>query len=131
MKVFHYVNFTLIFLFIVAVCVVEDVLVNNSLNQVKDNCYKIEKQLEGVEGLNNMETALLVDNLEYHWTNNESMLCYLVNHKSIQEIGTEISKMKSYVASNDIDALKVSLSSIKYYCDNYLHFMGANVHNIL
>ncbi len=131
MKVFHYVNFALIFLFIIAVCVVEDIVVNNSLNQVKKDCYEIENQLLVSEDINTMEMSLLVDNLEYNWTNNESLLCYMVNHKSIQEIGTEISKMKSYVGSNDKDALKVSITSIKYYADNYLHFMGANVHNIL
>lgn len=131
MKVFHYVNFTLIFLFIIAVCVIEDVAVNNSLNQVKKDCYEIEEVLRTSENINTMEISLLVDNLEYNWTNNESLLCYMVNHKSIQEIGTEISKMKAYVGSNDIDALKVSITSIKYYADNYLHFMGSNIHNIL
>ncbi len=131
MKVFHYVNFVFIFLFIIAICVLEDVAVNNSLNQVKRDCYEIEQVLATSENINSMEMSLLVDNLEYNWTNNESTLCYMVNHKSIQEIGTEISKMKSYVGNNDIDALKVSISSIKYYADNYLHFMGANVHNIL
>ena len=84
-----------------------------------------------METLNTMDMSLLVDNLEYHWNKNENNLCYMVNHKSIQEIGTEISKIKMYVATNDVDALKVSIESIKYYCHSYLHFMGANVHNIL
>lgn len=131
MKIFHYVNFTLIFLFLVAICIIENSVVNNSLMQTQDDCYKIEQQLQDVETLNTMDMSLLVDNLEYHWNKNENNLCYMVNHKSIQEIGTEISKIKMYVATNDVDALKVSIESIKYYCHSYLHFMGANVHNIL
>ena len=130
MKVFHYINFGIIFLFLVAICVIEDVVVNNSLTQTQYDCFQIERQLERDETLNSMQMALLVDNLEYHWDNNESSLCYLVNHKSIQEIGMEISKIKSYVANNDVEALKVSIETIKYCCHSYLHFMGASVLNI-
>ncbi len=131
MKIFHYINFSLIFLFLVAICVIEDVYVNKSLTQTQYDCLQLEKQLEYDESLLTMQMSLLVDNLQYHWDNNESDLCYMVNHKSIQEIGTEIAKIKSYVASNDVDAFKVSIETIKYYCKAYLHFMGASGHNIL
>ena len=70
MKIFHYVNFTLIFLFLVAICIIENSVVNNSLIQTQDDCYKIEQQLQEVETLNTMDMSLLVDNLEYHWNKN-------------------------------------------------------------
>lgn len=131
MKVFHYINFGIIFLFLIGICIIEEVYVSGSLKQAQYDCFQIEKQLEATQDLHNMDIALLVDNLEYHWDKNESDLCYMVNHKSIQEIGQEIAKMKSYVANNDVDAFKVSIETIKYYCHSYLHFMGANLHNIL
>ncbi len=131
MKIFHYINFGIIFLFLIAICVIEEVYVNKSLTQTQYDCFQIEKQLEKEETLLSMEMTMLVDNLEYHWNNNEGDLCYMVNHKSIQEIGTEISKIKAYIANNDLDAFKVSIESIKYYCHSYLHFMGASGHNIL
>ena len=131
MKVFHYINFGLIFLFLIAICIIEEVYVSGSLKAVQNDCFKIEKQLEQEENINTMTMALLVDNLEYHWEKNESDLCYMVNHKSIQEIGQEIARMKAYIVTNDADALKVSVESIKYYCHSYMHFMGANLHNIL
>lgn len=131
MKVFHYINFGIIFLFLIAICIVEEVVVSDSLLQTQQDCFRIEQQLEAVETINNMQMALLVDNLEFRWDQNESHLCYLVNHKSIEGIGQEIAKIKSYVYNNDADALRVSIETIKYYCHSYLHFMGANVHNIL
>ncbi|MCM1324961.1 MAG: DUF4363 family protein [Acetobacter sp.] len=132
MKVFHYINFGLIFLFLIGICILEEVYVSNSLTKVQNDCFQIEKELERNEDvLLSMNMTLLVDNLEYHWDKNESDLCYMVNHKSIQEIGQEIAKMKSYIANDDIDAFKVSIEAIKYYCHSYLHFMGANLHNIL
>ena len=35
------------------------------------------------------------------------------------------------VANDDRDAFKVCIESLKLYCHSYLHFMGANLHNIL
>ncbi len=131
MKAFHYINFGLIFLFLIGICVLEEVLVSNSLVAVLDDCYRIEQQIEVDNNLNTSRVSIMVDNLEYKWSKNESKLCYMVNHKSIQEIGQEISKMKAYVTNNDIDAFKVSIDTIKFYCGAYMHFMGASVHNIL
>lgn len=131
MKFFHYINFGLIFLFLVAICVIEDQVVDKSLNETQQYCYALEQVVERDGSLESMEVALLVDNFEYTWERDEERLCYMVNHKSIQDIGTEISKMKSYVGSNDVDAFKVSMESIKYFCESYMHFMGASLHNIL
>ena len=106
MKVFHYINFAVILLLIIAICVVEEVIVSNSLSEMHTRVLAIEKVVEEKDDLLNMD-------------------------KNIQEIGQEIAKLKLYIADNDIPAFKVSLELIKFYCHSYLHFMGANVHNVL
>ena len=131
MKVFHYINFVFILLLIIAICVVEEVIVSNSLSEMHNRVLAIEKVVEEKDDLLNMDIVMEIENLEYVWTRDEEKLCYLVNHKNIQEIGQEIAKLKLYIADNDISAFKVSLELIKFYCHSYLHFMGANVHNVL
>ena len=131
MKVVRYINFLLIFLLLVGICVAEDLVVSSSLNEVQEYCFKIEQIVDENDNLKNMEVVMAIENLEYSWLEDESTMCYLVNHKSVQEIGQEIAKLKLYIASDDIDAFKVSISAIKSYCHSYLHFMGANLHNVL
>lgn len=131
MKVFHYINFVFILLLIIAICVVEEVIVSNSLSEMHNRVLAIEKVVEEKDDLLNMDVVMEIENLEYVWTRDEEKLCYLVNHKNIQEIGQEIAKLKLYISDNDIPAFKVSLELIKFYCHSYLHFMGANVHNVL
>lgn len=131
MKAVHYINFALIFLILIGICVAEDLLVSNSLYEIQSECYEIEGVVEKYNDLRNMEIVMIIDNLEYKWIQDEGKMCYLVHHKNIQEIGQEIAKLKLYIPSNDVDAFKVSISSIKSYCHNYLHFMGANWHNVL
>lgn len=131
MKSIHIINFAIIILLLFGICFAEELVVSNSLREIQTRTMKIERLVSDYDSLKNMEVVLAIDNLEDCWKNRESDLCYMVNHKNIQEIGQEIAKIKEYVANDDIDATKVSLYSIKFYCHSYLHFMGANLHNVL
>ena len=131
MKAFHYVNVMLIIIFLVAICWLEERQVSKSLEAVQDRAFEIERLVEDKTSLLDSEVAIKVDNLEYRWSKDEVNLCYLVNHKSMQEIGVEISKLKAYIATDDIDAFKVSLSQLQLFCRTYLHFMGASIHNVM
>ena len=131
MKPFHIINFILIFLLLVGICLAEELVVSNSLRDIQARSMEIEVLVDQNKTLKNIDIVLEIDNLEDNWNNYESKLCYMGNHKNIQEIGQEIAKLKKYVASDDVDSAKVSLYSIKFYCHSYLHFMGANLHNVL
>lgn len=121
----------LIFFVLVGLCVLEDRLVYISLKQVNDYCYEIEKTIEQKGGIVDGEVASLVDNLEYSWTKNEGNLCFMVNHKSIEQLGQEIVRLKTYIDENEPIEFNVSLEMIKHYVEQFQHFMGASFHNIL
>ena len=131
MKIFSRVMLALIFVFLVAMCVLEDWLATSALQTLQDDCTRIEALSLDLENLSDMQLSLAVDTLEYNWTNNESNLCYLVNHKSIQEVGMEIAKLKVYQAENDVKEFRASLEAVKFYSHSYSHFMGANLHNVI
>lgn len=131
MKVFHYINFLIIFLFLIAICIVEEMLVSSALENVQNYCFEIENFISDKQSLKENQIVLMVDNLEFDWIEDESKLCYLVNHISIKELSYEISHLKAYISNDDIVEFKAALDAIVMYCHSYLHFMGANVHNIL
>lgn len=131
MKIFSHIVVALIALFLIGISITEEVITSKALDAVNDDCYLLEQSIEGLDNIKMASLVLLVDNMEYDWRKNEGMMCYLVNHKSIQEIGAELAKMKNYLGENDIKEFKASLEAIKFYSESYLHFMGANIHNIL
>lgn len=120
-----------IFVFLVSICVVEDLVVTNGVRAVNEQCMSIEELIHDKDDLRDMSVVMAVENLEYEWKKNESMMCYLVNHKNIQEIGVEISKLKGFLDNNEFNDFESSLDAIKYYSHAYLHFMGASLHNVL
>ena len=129
--VFKLVSFIVIVAILVTICVVEDRLVADSLMQVKDYCYKIEMASEENGGITSGEVASLVDNLEWSWKKNEGRLCFMVNHKSIEQLGVEIVRLKTYIDEREETEFFTSLEIIKHYVENFQHFMGASFHNIL
>lgn len=131
MKAFHIINFIIIAILLVFICVAEEWTVSSALQDIQSRCLIIERIVEDDQTLQNVSVVLAVDNLEYRWSQEESKLCYMVNHKNIQEIGQEITKAKQYISENNIEEFKISIELVKFYCHSYLHFMGANIHNVL
>ncbi len=128
---FQFISIFLILGVLIAVCVLEDNLVSSALEDVRSYCYQIETSVEENDGILNNDVAHLLENMEDRWFKHEYNLCYMVNHKSIQEIGVEISKMKTYMEEGDKKEFMASLELIKLYEEQYHHFMGASFHNIL
>ncbi len=116
---------------IIGICVLEDRLVMKALNAVNDTCYQIELAIDQNGGIVNGQVASLVDNLEYDWFKNEAALCFVVNHKSTEQLGVEIVRLKTYIDEEEEIEFYVSLNIIKNYVETFQHFMGAGVDNIL
>ena len=127
---FKIVSVVVIVGILTAICVIEDRLVITSLEKVNDYCYEIEEVVKK-NGIVNGEVASLVDNLEYNWKENENVLCFLVNHKSIEQMAIEIVRLKTYIDEEEPIEFLDSLELIKHYVETFQHFMGANFHNIL
>ncbi len=126
------ISIIVITLFLIGICIYEDVAVTDGLKQVNENCMAIEELIENIEDdIKTMQVVMAVENLEYEWLKSEARMCYLVNHKNIQEIGVEISKLQGFLENNELNDFKSSLDAIKFYSHSYLHFMGASLHNIL
>ena len=131
MRKFVIVNIIFIILFLIGICVIEDLVVTRGVRNVSENCLYLEELIEGRVDLRSMDVVMAVENLEYEWKEDESKMCYLVNHKSIQEIGVEIAKLKGFLENDEMNDFESSLDAIKFYSHSYLHFMGASLHNIL
>ncbi len=128
---FKLVSFLLIVFVLVAVCVVEGRLVVGSLDAVNRYCYEIEEVAVKEGTIVNGQVASLVDNLEYCWKKNEGLLCYLANHKSIEQLGVEIVRLKTYIDEEEPIEFFTSLEIIKHYVETFQHFMGSSIHNVL
>ena len=89
MKAFNIINLIVIILMLVGICLSEELLVSSSLKEIQARSMEIELLVDKKNTLKITEIVLMIDNLEDKWTKSESSLCFMVNHKNIQEIGID------------------------------------------
>ena len=92
---------------------------------------EIQAYVKDKDKLNTSEILFMVENLDEDWKNKENILCMIVNHKDIEDIGLEIARLKSNIATSQVEDFNASLSLIRFYAKTYHHVMGTNLYNIL
>ncbi len=126
-----YIYLLIILLFLIGVCIWEEMSVNVYLQQVDNVVSEIQTVVADREAINSYDILLMVENLEEMWLKNESNLCVLVNHKDIEDIGMEIARLKSTIATNQIEDFNASLSLVRFFTEAYHHVMGTSFQNLL
>jgi len=116
--------------FLVAICIVEEVLAKNTLitiNKMGNELYEYSITKEDVS------TQEIIDksqDLQKYWEEKEDFLCFFVNHKDMHEMGNEILKMISYSKNNIKEEFLTSLELVIYYSSTFHHLMGVSLQNI-
>ncbi len=126
-----YIYLLIIILFLVGVCIWEDLSVNIYLQQIDDAVAEIQALVADKDAINSYDILMTVENLEEMWMKNENNLCILVNHKDIEDIGMEIARLKSTIATNQIEDFNASLSLVRFFTETYHHVMGTSIQNLL
>lgn len=126
-----YLYLFIIFAFLVSICFWEEILVRQSLSEIDDRVSEIQTTVADKEYINTYEILMMIENLEENWHKSEKELCILVNHKDIEDIGMEIARLKSTIATNQIEDFNASLSLVIFFTETYHHVMGTSMQNLL
>ena len=112
-------------------CIWEQVSVDKYLNDIYNQALAIENYVDDIIDVNAPELQAMVESLEASWDKHESMLCFLINHKDISDISTEITRLKSYSETNQEQDFKATIKVIIHYTDAYHHVMGKSLQNLI
>lgn len=129
-KILKVLNVIVIILFLIGICLTEQLLANKYLNEMKEKMTSLNNYFISVNNL--ADTKLINDTnaIEEFWTKKEEVLCNFVNHKDIEDIGVELNKMQSAIKNDDKDAYTESLKLIFFYINSYRHVIGISIQNI-
>ena len=112
-------------------CIWEQISVDKYLNDIYNQALAIENYVDDKEDVNAPELQAMVERLEASWDKHESMLCFLINHKDIADMSTQITFLKSYSETNQESDFKAALKVIIHYTDAYHHVMGISLQNLI
>lgn len=125
------IHISIIILFLVGICVTEQILFQRYFNELEGKTGNIINLLSVTENIKTENDILYyTEELYTYWTKKENVLCTFINHKEIEDIGVEIDKMKTSISQNDKAKYEESLNLIVFYIGSYKHLMGINIQNI-
>lgn len=124
------IHISIIILFLVAICLTEQLLYKEYFNETSKKIENLRVIAEISTDINTQEIIDLTNDLEDYWTKKESVLCTFINHKDIEDIGVEISKLKSAIKENEKQIFVESINLISFFLESYEHMIGINAQNI-
>lgn len=121
---------SLIIVFIFGICLTEQLLSKEYLGEMNEKTTNIINVLSTTDDLNSNNIPLLTDDLSIYWQKKEAILCTFINHKEIEDIGVEISKLKTALNNSNKEIYEECINLIKFYIKTYQHLFGINFQNI-
>lgn len=121
----------LILLFLAVVCILEQVLVSQTLQSLNEKSLILFNISNNSENINSQNIVEKTHDLNEFWKENENLLCFFINHKDMQEMGIELNKMRTYSALNNKEEYMVSLNLVIYYTKTFNHIMGLSLQNLI
>ncbi len=124
------IHISIIILFLIGICITEQILYQKYFEETTKRVEELRLVAETSTDINTEEIISRTNDLEDYWTKKESVLCTFINHKEIEDIGVEISKLKSAIKENEKHVFVESLNLISFYLKSYEHMIGINAQNI-
>lgn len=124
------IHISIIILILVGLCLTEQLLTERYFKKTRSMIGEIELFLRNGQEISSEEVIQKTDELKKYWTEKESIICTFVNHTDIEDIGVEISKLKSAISEKNKEVFVESLNLISFYLDAYQHILGINLQSI-
>jgi hypothetical protein len=126
-----YINLLCIIIFLVGVCVWEEVAIHKYLSQLENNIITLRTEVQYSENVDTVDFLLQVKQLEDYWLEKEKNFCIIINHREVEMIGQEIARAAASIANNSKSELTLSLTALSFYVDNLAHVLGLSWQNLL
>ena len=114
-----------------SICIWEQVMVDMYLNDIYNQALAIQEYVEGMESVKNDKLLEMVEEMDETWFKYEEMLCFIVNHKDIDELSVEIARLYANIEGDQSQDFKSGINVIIHYTQAYHHIMGVSIQNIL
>ena len=86
-----------------------------------------------VEENNNLQSDAIQEELEIldtYWQKREEILCFMINHNDMKDVGDAITNLKTFTMQNDKPKSIEKVNLLIYYVNSYSHLMQFNLQNL-
>lgn len=126
----RYVIIMLMFLVLIGLVCAEQIFVRNTINLMKLKVNDLIVEIDSIDAIDNQSVTQKIQDLDYIWMQKEQVLCLIVNHKDMENVGEQIAKLKTLISQNNKQKAEQELDLLNYYIDCYEHFVSISWQNL-
>ncbi len=108
----------------------EQIFINDSVTLLKTKCQDVYDTIHQSANINDESIIKKVSELNDFWSNRESQLCLIINHKDMEKVGEQIVKVLTLCKQNDTKQAIYEVDLLKYYTEGYEHIIKVTFQNI-
>ena len=108
----------------------EQIFINNSISTLKEKTNNVYELVHSSTILNDDEIINKINDLNDFWSTRESQLCIIINHKDMEKVGEQITKLLTSCKENNIEQSLIEVDLLKYYTEGYEHIIKLTFQNI-
>lgn len=108
----------------------EQIFINDSVTLLKTKCQDVYDTIHQSVNINDESIIKKVSELNDFWSNRESQLCLIINHKDMEKVGEQIVKVLTLCKQNDTKQAIYEVDLLKYYTEGYEHIIKVTFQNI-
>ncbi|MCR5553558.1 MAG: DUF4363 family protein [bacterium] len=121
-----------IILLIVGLCVFESIYIQNSFTYLYGELVKFEEKIsEDENNIGSEENVAIIKDLHSSWQRRSDNLKMIVWHTGMKEVEINLSRIQSYVITNNFEEAIVELNALKDFCLHYKDDFIITIENIL
>ena len=120
----------IIAIILLALAIVDIVYVSNFIDDINNEVGALVTMYEENED----DITVIIpqlDKVQNKWKKNETILCFIYNHRDISLITDSLSKLSSYTRVNDYEDAYTEVRLLKEYTEKSPRIMNFNIHNVL
>lgn len=126
----RYITIVCLFLLLIAVVVAEQIFVRNTIDTMQIKVNELNHEVQVANEISSSNFTQKISEIETLWNEKEQILCLIVNHKDMENVGEQIAKLKVLFSQNDKQKAEQELELLIYYIDNYEHFVSISLQNL-
>lgn len=115
---------------IIGAVVWEQIYVVNTIDNLKSKTSALYDTIFNSDNVNTNQIINSVEELDDYWKERENFLCIIFNHKDIEKVGEQITKLTVLTLQNSKQEAEYEVELLKYYVEGYEHIMGVTFQNI-
>lgn len=119
----------------IALCLIggivwEQIFVNDCINNIKQKTSNLYNLIINCEGDVSEDIVNETELFDKYWKDKENWLCLVINHKDMEKVGEQITKLTILTRQNELQQCQFEAELLKYYVEGSEHILCVTFQNI-